>query len=120
MGSNGGGVLDSAAIENLREMGGGDMDFVADLIVTFLEDAPGLLAHLRHAIYENAPGDARLYAHSLKGNALDFGAMHFAELCRQMEMLGKSGDLNGSAALMAQIDAAYDEAQSALRDLAGG
>ncbi len=112
-------ILDQAAIDNLREMGGGDMAFVADLIMTFLEDAPGLLTHLRHAVHENAPGDVRLYAHSLKGNALDFGATHFADLCAQMETLGKSGELSGSASLMAQIDTAYDEAESALRVVAG-
>ncbi len=115
-----GDVIDSAAIENLRDMGGGDMEFVADLIITFLEDAPGMLSHLRHAIDENDPKTVRLYAHSLKGNALDFGATQFAELCKQMEMLGKAGDLNGGTSLLEQIDAAYDEAESALRALVSG
>jgi HPt (histidine-containing phosphotransfer) domain-containing protein len=101
MGSQKDFTLDPAALKGLREMGGDD--FVADLVETFLADAPPLLASLRGTDLE----EVRRAAHTLKSNGMTFGATRFAELCRELELQAKSGDLTGAPDLASRIEAEY-------------
>lgn len=94
-------LLDPAALEGLREIGGDD--FVADLVDTFLADAPPLLAALRGADAD----EVRRAAHTLKSNGATFGATRFSELCRELEEQARSGDLSGVAELATRIEAEY-------------
>ncbi|MGW8249986.1 MAG: Hpt domain-containing protein, partial [Anaerolineales bacterium] len=57
---------------------------------------------------------ARRIAHSLKSNAMDFGAQEFAEMCKELEMLGKSGALDGAGDLTTKIMAEYEKVAAAL------
>ncbi len=82
------GYLDPAALDNLRDTTGGDPAFLAELIDTFLEDAPPLLNNLQQALGKEDAAGVRLAAHSLKSNGADFGATTFSALCQQLELLG--------------------------------
>jgi CheY-like chemotaxis protein/HPt (histidine-containing phosphotransfer) domain-containing protein len=106
--------LDPAALDNLRDTAGGDPTFLAELIDTFLEDAPQLLDDLRQALAEKNPASVRLAAHSLKSNGAEFGATTFADLCLQLEMLGKSGQLAGAEALLTHVKEEFEKVKSAL------
>jgi signal transduction histidine kinase/DNA-binding response OmpR family regulator len=109
--------LDPAALDNLRDTAGGDPTFLAELIDTFLEDAPQLLDDLRQALDEKNPASVRLAAHSLKSNGAEFGAATFADLCLQLEILGKSGRLAGAEALLTQIKEEFEKVKSALESI---
>ena len=66
-------VIDPATFAELQDTAGAE--FVAELVDTFLEEAPGMLAELRSA---RAEGDAERFrraAHSLKSNSHTFGAL---------------------------------------------
>ena len=111
-------ALDAKALENLRAMVGDDASFLAELVNTFLEDAPLLLGDMRAAV---AAGDAaalRLAAHSLKSNAAQFGATEFAALCKEIEGLGKAGDTRGASPLVEAAGAAYPGVAAALQAIA--
>jgi HPt (histidine-containing phosphotransfer) domain-containing protein len=101
MGSQGDPLLDPAALEGLREIGGDE--FVADLIETFLEDAPPLLS----ALHGSDADEVRRAAHTLKSNGATFGATRLSELSRELELLAKSGDLSRAPDLAARIEAEY-------------
>ena len=101
MGSQENLILDPAALEGLREMGGDE--FVADLVETFLADAPPLLAALRGTDVE----EVRRAAHTLKSNGATFGATRFSELCRELEEQAKRGDLSAAPELASRIEAEY-------------
>jgi CheY-like chemotaxis protein len=109
-----GAKLDPAALENLRGMADGDDSFLVELIDTFLEDAPQLLADIRRAAEGGDAAGLRLAAHSLKSNSADFGALALFNLCRELEMMGKVGTLDGATALVTQAEAAYEQAKLAL------
>jgi HPt (histidine-containing phosphotransfer) domain-containing protein len=109
MGSQRDPLLDPAALEGLREIGGDE--FVTDLIETFLADAPPLLAALRGSDAD----EVRRAAHTLKSNGATFGATRFSELCRELELLAKSGDLAGASELAARIEAEYALVAEGLR-----
>ena len=107
-------VLDSAALENLLAVVGGEFDYLVELIDSFLEEAPRLLAELNQAVEDGDAAGVRRAAHSLKSNGADFGASTFFNLCKELEMMGKSGVLDHAADLSAQIAAEYDKVETAL------
>lgn len=110
-------VLDPAALKNLRDMVGGDDAFLADLIGTFLGDAPKLLADMRQAVEGEDAAGLRLAAHSLKSNSADFGATVLSNLCQELESLGKAGTLEGVGEKVTQAEAEYEQAEAALKTL---
>ena len=103
-----------SAIDRAAVLAAGDPQFIAELIETFLEDAPRLLGQLREAVESGDAATVRLVAHGLKSNGAEFGATAFAELCRELEALGKSGQLDGAAALLERIEAGYTPVASEL------
>jgi signal transduction histidine kinase/DNA-binding response OmpR family regulator/HPt (histidine-containing phosphotransfer) domain-containing protein len=109
------GPRDPAIAATLRALSGGDSQFLAELIETFLEDAPKLLRQLRDAVGTGDASTVRLVAHGLKSNGAEFGALAFSELCKDLEARGRAGQLDGAAALLAQIEAAYDHVEAELQ-----
>jgi signal transduction histidine kinase/DNA-binding response OmpR family regulator/HPt (histidine-containing phosphotransfer) domain-containing protein/PAS domain-containing protein len=109
-----GAVLDPKALENLLSVVGGEFSYLAELIDSFLEDAPQLLAELNQFIEGGDAAGVRRVAHSLKSNGADFGATNFSKLCKELEMMGKSGRLDGAADLSAQVIAEYEKVEVAL------
>ena len=101
--------LDPSALEELREIGGDE--FVAELVNTFVADAPPLLA----ALHGTDVDEIRRAAHTLKSNGATFGAADFSELCRELEEQARSGDLAGAPELAARIEAEYALVVEALR-----
>ena len=107
-------ILDPTALENLLAVVGGEFGYLAELIDSFLEEAPQLLGELEQFVEDGDAAGVRRVAHSLKSNGADFGAATFSELCKELEMVAKSGDLEGAADLSAQIVAEYRKVESAL------
>jgi CheY-like chemotaxis protein len=109
-----GGVLDPKALADLLTMLGGEFVYLEEIIDSFLEDAPKLLTELDQFVEEGDSAGVRRIAHSLKSNGADFGAMTFSNLCKDLELVGKSGALNGSAHLATQIATEYEKVAAAL------
>ncbi len=84
-------VLDLSILENLLTMLGGEFSNLVQIIDSFLEDAPNLLAELDQSISRGDAGGVRRVAHGLKSNGADFGASRFSALCKELEAIGKSG-----------------------------
>jgi CheY-like chemotaxis protein/HPt (histidine-containing phosphotransfer) domain-containing protein len=97
--------LDAEALDNLRELGGDE--FVGEVIDTFVADAPDLLATLRRSIADEDAAELRRMAHTLKSNGATFGAVTFADLCRELEQRAKDGQLADAAGLADRIDREY-------------
>jgi signal transduction histidine kinase/CheY-like chemotaxis protein len=113
-------VLDPKDLENLLSTLGGEFANLKIIIDSFLQEAPGLLEELdRFVETGDAPGVRRL-AHSLKSNGADFGASTFAERCKELEAMGKTGELDGAAELAAQIRTEYRKVAAALAILREG
>ena len=102
--------LASGALEALREQFG-DEAFLQDLLDTFLQEAPRLVADLRSGSAE----EARRAAHTLKTNARTLGAAELGRVCEELEELAKQDRLEGASARVAHADAEYARVESALR-----
>jgi two-component system sensor histidine kinase/response regulator len=106
--------IDQAALNELYESVGSDLDFMDEIIEEFFQDTPRQLAIIQESL---ASGDAealRRAAHSLKSNSASFGATHLHKLCKELEDMGKAGELDGAAALAAEVEGEY---QSVHREL---
>ena len=68
-------------------------DFINELIDTFLEDTPTLLAQLHSALASQDADTFRRAAHSMKSNAATFGAMELSTLAKELENFGRDKNL---------------------------
>ena len=95
-------VIDPHVFDELQANAGAD--FVAELVDTFAEEAPGLLAEMRSALTVGAAERFRRAAHSLKSNSHTFGAMHLAEQSRTLELGGLPPSAAGVDALARDVE----------------
>ena len=83
-------TIDLATFAELQAAAG--EDFVKELIDTFLEEAPAMLAALRSAFAAGSADAFRRAAHSLKSNLNTFGAVALAAKARELELNGPPAD----------------------------
>jgi CheY-like chemotaxis protein len=110
-------TLDPAALQGLLSLVGGEFASLAELIASFLDEAPRLLAELDQSVASGDAAGVRRVAHSLKSNGADFGAVAFTALCREMEAMGKDGELAGAGDLAARLGAEYVKVAAALQSV---
>ena len=106
--------IDKATFEELQATAG--EEFVIELVDTFLEEAPQMLAELRAALKAGEADRFRRAAHSLKSNANTFGAKALAELARELEL----GGLPTDASAVDGVQTEYVRAAAVLKRLAHG
>jgi len=111
-------IVDPATYDQLKETVGAD--FMSELIDTFCEETPRLIAALQQALAQGSAESFRRSAHSIKSNSATFGAQEFAAQARELEMIGKAGDLSGAAPQVASLACAYQHVERTLRELQHG
>lgn len=107
--------IDVDAFAELLETVGGDREFLAELVDTYLADSPNLFAELRAAIASDDAATARRAAHSLKSTSASFGATTLAGQCREIEAAAAAGNLDGLDEQVASAAASFVEVEAALR-----
>ena len=111
--------IDPAVFANLVEMTGGEMDFVDELVDTFLEDADRQIAAMRGAVADGDVETLTRAAHSMKSGSLNVGALELGGLCRELEETGRSGSVPDAPARITAIDDAFAAARAALLEERG-
>ena len=76
---------------------GEDIQLVIDLAEEFLTDTDQRMSQLQTYIQQNDAESVGKTAHAIKGASLTFGARNFSALCKDIEQIGKSGNLSGAA-----------------------
>ena len=95
-------VLDETVLDELRATTGDDAAFVRELVETYLADVPDQLSGITDAVGANDAAALVRPAHTLKSSSATVGAMRLAAVARELEMAGRSGALDGSAAAGAE------------------
>ena len=111
-------AVDTATFTELQEAAGAE--FVAELVATFLEEAPGMLADLRGAREAGDGERFRRAAHSLKSNGQTFGALALGNMARELELRGLHAQPAQDAAALDALDVGYAQAAAALKELSRG
>lgn len=108
-------VIDKTTFEELKQMSGDD--FINELIDTFLEDAPKMIADIKSGFATNNADIFRRAAHSMKSNAATFGASQLAALAKELEMLGKENKVNEAGDKLNVLDDTYASVRDELKGL---
>lgn len=109
--------LDPKALDQLLETIGGDREAFRDLVQSFLDEGPELVKRLQRAAAANEADGLRRAAHTLKGSAVDFGAVALARLCREIEALGRAGEVAAAAAKVEETVLEYKRAEVGLQNI---
>jgi HPt (histidine-containing phosphotransfer) domain-containing protein len=107
-------TIDLATFAGLQETAGAE--FVEELVTTFFEEAPRMLAELRNAQSTASAERFRRAAHSIKSNGNTFGALRLGEMARELEL----GGLTAEAAPLDALEAEYARVAAALQGLCHG
>jgi CheY-like chemotaxis protein len=108
-------VLEPSALRELQTMVGEDApEIYVQVIQSYLETAPQLLAEMGQALAGGKAPVLLRAAHTLKSSSALLGAVELSDLCRAMEIVAKTGDLRGLAETVAQTQAEYERVKTAL------
>lgn len=111
-----GNFLDQTVLASLRELQDeGDPDIVAEVGGLFLKHSPDKVKAILQAL---EMGDAKglyLAAHSLKSSSAYIGAMRLSALAKDLEMMGRSGALEGARDVAERLQEEFDLATKALQ-----
>ena len=114
--SDPGNFLDQTVLASLRELQDeGDPDIVSEVGGLFLKHSPDKVKAILEAL---ETGDAKglyLAAHSLKSSSAYIGAMRLSALAKDLEMMGRSGVLEGAGDLAERLHEEFDLATKALQ-----
>ncbi|MCP4700681.1 MAG: response regulator [Gammaproteobacteria bacterium] len=111
------GLLDEQVLDKLRRLQRpGKPDFLRRLMGVYMKNSPALLENLRKAIAaDNSAEQIFKAAHIFKSNNADIGALGLAELCKELEILGRNGSTEGASELLSRIEAVYTEVKTELQ-----
>jgi two-component system sensor histidine kinase/response regulator len=107
-------AIDQAALDRLLDMVGGDLEFLDELVDTYLEDTPVQLAAMRAALAIGQVEDLVRPAHSLKTNSANMGAESLATMCRELEAAAREGAVDDAAGRVGAIEAGFGSAREQL------
>ena len=111
-------TIDPITFEKLKQDAGAD--FVGELVAAYCDETPQLIAQLQQALAAHDVKTFRQAAHSIKSTSNTFGALELGELAKELEMLGREGQLADAQAEVDRLIDEYDRVQRTLKDLAHG
>lgn len=110
-----GGAIDEQALSAIRAcQPPGAPNLLNKIIALYLKDSPLLIDGLRTAIAAADADAVFKAAHALKNISANLGAQQVAEFSRQLEALGRSGDVAGAGALIEQLQREHIRARDSL------
>ena len=112
--------IDDAAFAELLDTVGGDREFLAELVDTYIADSPVQFADLRAALAAGDAGSARRAAHSLKSTSASMAAGRLSAICRGIEAACAAGQLGGLEARVDEAAAEYVLVEAALTAAVAG
>ncbi|MBD2568512.1 Hpt domain-containing protein [Anabaena lutea] len=109
-------VLDAIALNELKDtICNNIVEEFIQIIDSYLEDTPQRLRSLSNAIIQGNTKTLQLEAHSLKSSSAIVGAKNLSLLCKQLEKLGRDGNINDAVLLVSQAMAEYVQVEAALQ-----
>jgi two-component system, sensor histidine kinase and response regulator len=109
------GALDKKALANIRELDDGEGAILAEVIGIFFGEAPQHLAGLRAALQAADAGELARVAHAFKSASGNVGAIGVVKLCRELERIGRSGQLADAPPLLAEVEQQFEAVRPLLQ-----
>ncbi|MDQ2919084.1 MAG: response regulator, partial [Verrucomicrobiota bacterium] len=99
--------------EQLRDITDDEPDRMKRLIDLYVTEAGLMLDGLQVAIKTNASGDVARIAHKFVGSSISCGVEALTKSLRELERLGKAGDLSGASACFDDVRDSFPRVQNA-------
>jgi signal transduction histidine kinase/DNA-binding response OmpR family regulator len=109
------GADDETAASHLHRATGGSEKLQRTLIKTFLQDAPKTILLIKRAIAKKDARKLASSAHALKGSISIFGAANAVAIVRNLEAMGRSGNLVGVDAQFPALESEFARLKSELQ-----
>jgi HPt (histidine-containing phosphotransfer) domain-containing protein len=108
-------VINRHALDNIRALSQERGDaLVAKVIAAYVDDTPAHLQTLRRAIAGQDAGSVRKVAHSLKSSSANVGAEALAQMCKEMETLGRADTTTGAAVILIDMEQEFQAVRHSL------
>lgn len=104
------------SLEDLWELGDGDIEFMSGLVGEFLEDAAEQIEAIGVAIGSGDAVGMRNAGHALKGSSANLGAGRVSDLCATFQTKGDEGELDGAEELLGLLKEAMGSTREILED----
>ena len=110
-------LVDQSVIRRLKEMAPDDPNFLKEVIEMFLEQAPEIIRDMEESYKKKAFELMGAAAHKLKGSSLNMGAKKLAEVCRELEIRGRSNDGSDGDTMIASAKMLFEKTSVELKKL---
>ena len=87
-------VIDALTFAELKTTVGAD--FIGELIDAYLDDTPRLINELTESLAQQDATKFSRTAHSIKSSSASLGALPLSLLAKELELMGKQGNLSGA------------------------
>ncbi len=109
-------AIDLTALRKIQALQRRDAPDILTKVIGLYEKAVPRLLQDMHAALKSSDGELlQQAAHSLKSSSASLGAMACAESCRQLEDIGRSGEISAASAQLDTLEFEVDVALAALR-----
>ncbi|MEM7251125.1 MAG: response regulator [Pseudomonadota bacterium] len=110
-------LLDRAIIESVKEVGRmRGKNLFKRLVEIYVDNSGSLIGDLKDAVNAQLAEDIRQSAHALKSSSANVGAAKIAEICRELEQLGREDRTDGADALLGKIEELHPRVCQLLHD----
>ncbi|WUR15003.1 response regulator [[Empedobacter] haloabium] len=110
-----GGAINRRALDAIRALSADKGEALLQRVIqAFVTDTPAHLQTLHAALAQANADDMRRAAHSLKSASANVGADTLAQLCKDMEQLGRNDSTAGAAALLAGMEREFQAVRQSL------
>ena len=92
----------------------GQPSLLQQVIQLYMEDSPKLIETIRHSITLGDAAAMQRAAHSLKSTSGNLGAMMLAEMCKELETMGRAGTTDNAILLLPVLEDEYDRVCEAI------
>jgi two-component system, sensor histidine kinase and response regulator len=97
------GALEAKALNAIRELDDGEGTILAEVVAIFLDEAPRHLKALSQALDGRDGAELARVAHAFKSASGNVGAVRVVKLCKELERVGRSGELADAPPLLREI-----------------
>jgi signal transduction histidine kinase/DNA-binding response OmpR family regulator len=113
-------ALDPSALDQLAALPGAEKSgLVARVVSLYLKTSYPIGAVIRQAAEAGDAGELARAAHRLKSSSAEVGALRLAELCKQLEVKGRTNALDGAVALAVELQSELERVRHALETRGG-
>ena len=108
-------IIDIKAFDTLKDAMGAD--YIGELLQAYFEETPALLSQLQAALGKQDCEGFRRAAHSIKSTSNSFGALEYGALAKELEMMGREGNLANAPDKVINLITGFEIVQQTLKEM---